>query len=453
MHRNILLHIPILIVCLTFYFPAVADQSTTKALIVNGVLIPSARIDLIMETLANKGQSQGQEPDRGVRENLIVLELISQQAIREGLDKNPQTKNQIDSVTQKIISHANGANPNSNPRLRAQIDLAREQILAHALQFAYAKANPIKDDVLYADYKRMKSELGNNEYLVQHILVAKEDDARAIIADLKKGGDFEKIAKEKSIDTGSRDKGGKLDWATPVSYDKAFSDAMVNLKKGETTDNPVKSPFGYHVIRLIDIRPLEAPPFEQVKDRIRKAREQEDFGQTVKKWRSSANVQILNDPNSTLTPSTPFVAKAKPESVTSQNKTQTTDTERSVLTTPGSQKLVETNKPTPDLATTVTHSKSSALSAAEEKLAENPDKAGSWQKLGAVYLEEKNYFKAITAFDEAIKRNQKYGDAIYGLGAAYNAIGNKDKVRELYFTLKKFDAPLAANYFKEFLLP
>jgi len=242
-----------------------AKAAATKRLVVNGVTIPSARIALVTEAQVAQGQAAGPELDRTVRENLVALELISQQATREGLDKD--SKNQ------------------------AQIDLARQQILARAVQAHYAKVNPIKDDALKAEYERMKTELGSTEYMVEHILVAKEEDAKAIVADLKKGGDFEKTAKEKSLDTGSRDKGGKLDWATPVSYDKAFSEAMVKLKKGEFTDTPVKSPYGYHIIRLIDSRPLEAPPFDTVKDRIRQAKEQEAFGKMVQDLRTKARVE------------------------------------------------------------------------------------------------------------------------------------------------------------------
>ncbi|MHB8353389.1 MAG: peptidylprolyl isomerase [Burkholderiales bacterium] len=253
-----------------------ADQTKEKArdgakasgihkVVVNGVTIPAARFELVTEGQVAQGQTPGPDLDRGVRENLIALELITQQAVKEGVEKDP--------------------------KVQAQIDLTREQILARAFQARYAKANPIKDEVLRADYDRMKAELGKSEYLVEHILVAKEDDARAIITDLKKGGDFEKIAKEKSIDTGSRDKGGKLDWATPVSFDKSFSNAMVSLKKGETTETPVKSPFGYHVIRLIDVRPLEAPPFDEVKDRIRQAKEQELFSQMVQQLRAKAKIE------------------------------------------------------------------------------------------------------------------------------------------------------------------
>ncbi len=245
-----------------------ADQATNasgfKRVVVNGVTIPASRFELVVEAQVSQGQTAGPDLDRGVRENLIALELISQQAIKEGIEKDS--------------------------KIQAQIDLTREQILARAYQARYAKAHPISDDVLRADYERMKSELGKTEYLAEHILVVKEDDAKAIIADLKKGGDFEKIAKEKSIDTGSRDKGGKLDWATPVSLDKSFSEAMVKLKKGETTDTPVKSPYGYHVIRLIDVRPLEAPPFDEVKDRIRQAKEQEAFSKMVQQLRAKAKV-------------------------------------------------------------------------------------------------------------------------------------------------------------------
>ncbi len=242
-----------------------AKTSSAKRVVVNGVTIPAARIDLVVEAQVAQGKAPGPDLDRSVREYLIELELIAQQAIKDGLQKDP--------------------------KLQAQIDINRENILARADQAHFNKTHPVSDDVLRADYDRMKAEMSKNEYLAEHILVVKEEDAKTIIADLKKGGDFEKIAKEKSIDTGSRDKGGKLEWAPPEAYDKAFSAAMVKLKKGETTDAPVKSPFGYHVIRLIDLRPLEAPPFDEVKERIRQAKEQELFGQMVQQLRAKAKVE------------------------------------------------------------------------------------------------------------------------------------------------------------------
>ena len=242
-----------------------AAKSAAKRVVVNGVTIPNARFELVTEAQVAQGQPAGPDLDRVVRENLITLEVIAQQAVKDGLEKDP--------------------------KLQAQIDLAREQILDRALQARFVKTNPISDDVLRADYERMKAELGDKEYLAEHILVVKEEDAKAIIAELKKGGDFEKIAKEKSIDSGSKENGGKLEWATPVNFDKSFSNAMVNLKKGETTDTPVKTPFGYHVIRLIDIRPLKAPPFDEIKGRILQAKEQEAFNQMVQQLRAKAKVE------------------------------------------------------------------------------------------------------------------------------------------------------------------
>lgn len=242
-----------------------AKSAATKRVVVNGITIPNARFELVTESQEAQGHSAGPDLERAVRENLVALEVIAQQSVKDGLEKDP--------------------------KLQAQIDLAREQILARALQARFVQNNPISDSVLHADYDRMKSELGDKEYLAEHILVANEEDAKAVIADLKKGGNFEKIAKEKSIDTGSKENGGKLEWATPVSFDKSFSTALVSLKKGETTDAPVHTPFGFHVIRLIDIRPLKAPPFEEVKARIMQAKEQEAFNQYVQKLRAKAKVE------------------------------------------------------------------------------------------------------------------------------------------------------------------
>ncbi len=239
--------------------------STTKRIIVNGSTIPGARIDLVTEAQIAQGHSPGPDLDRAVRGNLIALELVTQQAIKDGLDKDP--------------------------KMQAQIDMAREQILARALQARFIKQNPITDAVLQGDYDRMKQELGDTEYLAEHILVVKEEDAKAIIGQIEKGSDFEKLAKEKSIDTGSRDNGGKLDWAAPASYDHAFAEALIKLKRGETTSTPVHTPFGYHVIRLIDVRPLKAPPFDEVKNRLLQAREQQAFNEMVQQLRAKAKIE------------------------------------------------------------------------------------------------------------------------------------------------------------------
>jgi peptidyl-prolyl cis-trans isomerase C len=218
-----------------------------------------------MRSQEAQGHPGGEQLERAVKDNLIALLLISQEAEKEGLDKDP----------------ANAA----------QIDLTRQQILARALQTRYAKEHPISDSVLRNEYDKMKSEVGSKEYSAEHILVKTEAEADHIIAELKKGANFEKLAKEKSLDTGSSANGGKLGWAAPSTFVKGFADAMVNLKKGQFTDKPVKTQFGYHIIRLLDVRALKAPPFDDVKERIRQAKEQEAFAKMVQELHSKAKIE------------------------------------------------------------------------------------------------------------------------------------------------------------------
>jgi peptidyl-prolyl cis-trans isomerase C len=244
-----------------------AGQTATsgKVTIVNGTSIPQSRIELVTKAQIAQGQANTPELQATVRERLIDLEVISQEAKKLGLDKNPETQ--------------------------AQLDMAREQILARAYQQNFMKANPIKDDTLKAEYDRVKGQMGDKEYKAKHILVAKEDDAKDIIAQLNKGGDFEKLAKEKSTDSGSKESGGKLDWNNTQGFVKPFSDALVKLQKGQYTDAPVKTPFGYHVIMLDDIRPLKAPAFDEVKENLRQGQHQQQFAKVVQDLRAKAKVE------------------------------------------------------------------------------------------------------------------------------------------------------------------
>jgi peptidyl-prolyl cis-trans isomerase C len=131
----------------------------------------------------------------------------------------------------------------------------------------WAKANPISDAALHKEYDTIKSQLGDKEYKVRHILVDKEDEAKEIIASLQKGEKFEKLA-ERSKDPGSKANGGDLDWNAPANFVKPFSDAMVKLEKGKFTATPVQTQFGWHVIKLDDTREAKVPSFDEVKPQL-----------------------------------------------------------------------------------------------------------------------------------------------------------------------------------------
>ena len=160
-----------------------------------------------------------------------------------------------------------------------------------ALFEAEVKARPITDAELQQQYEQFKGSMGTNEYKVKHILVDKEDDAKAIIAELNKGGDFAKLAKEKSKDPGSKDNGGDLDWGPSARYVKPFADAITSMQKGQTSAVPVKTDFGYHVIRLDDVRPLKVPEFSELKEQFRQRAQQQQIQKLVMELRQKAKVE------------------------------------------------------------------------------------------------------------------------------------------------------------------
>ena len=244
---------------------AAASASAGGKVVVNGVTIPQSRIDMMNRELNSQGQPDTPERQKAVREELVNREVLAQAAQKRGLDKSPD--------------------------VQAQMEMARQAVLVRALFEAEVKAHPITDSDLQQQYEQFKSSMGTNEYKVRHILVDKEDDAKAIIADLNKGADFAKLAKEKSKDPGSKDNGGDLDWGPAARYVKPFADAVTGLQKGQTTATPVKTDFGYHVIRLDDVRPLTVPPFNEMKEQFRQRAQQQQIQKMVMDLRSKAKVE------------------------------------------------------------------------------------------------------------------------------------------------------------------
>jgi len=245
--------------------PAAAPASAPSKVVVNGVTIPQSRFDAMNRELTAQGQPDSPERAAAIKEELINREVLAQAAARRGLDKDPD--------------------------IAAQMDMARQAVLVRALFEREMKANPVTDEQLQKQYEAFKASMGTNEYKVRHILVENEADAKQIIADLNKGGDFAKIAKEKSKDPGSKDNGGDLDWGPSARYVKPFADAVTSMKKGDTTQVPVKTDFGYHVIRLDDVRPLQVPPFAEMREQFRQRAQQQAVQKIVADLRSKAKIE------------------------------------------------------------------------------------------------------------------------------------------------------------------
>ena len=223
--------------------PAMAQNVAT----VNGKAIPSSRVDQIMKQLTANGQKDTPELRARIKDQLIEGEVLTQEAEKLGLSKNDDVKLQLES--------------------------ARQRILVGAMVQDHLKKFPVKEEDIKAEYDKFKSTASDKEYEAHHILVEKEEDAKAIIAKLKKGDKFEDLAKQ-SKDTGSAANGGDLGWASPATYVKPFADALVGLKKGQFTETPVKTQFGYHVIRLDDERPAKIPTLDEVRPQITQSLQQ-----------------------------------------------------------------------------------------------------------------------------------------------------------------------------------
>lgn len=243
--------------------PAFAEDKS--AAMVNGVSIPQSRIDLRVKDAVAQGQADTPDLRKAVREQMINIEVLSQAAKKDGLDKTPDVVEQT--------------------------ALARDSVLVSAYIQSYAKSHPITDDQLKQEYDKLKGRLGDKEYKVSHILVNTEAEAKAIIAELGKKGNFAKIAKEKSKDAGSAPHGGELGWAVPSNYVPPFADAMIALKKGTYTKQPVQTQFGWHVIKMDDIRPLKMPTFEEVKPQIQQRLQQEAIQSMIADLRGKAKIE------------------------------------------------------------------------------------------------------------------------------------------------------------------
>ncbi|MBP8061542.1 MAG: peptidylprolyl isomerase [Polaromonas sp.] len=233
--------------------------------IVNGKAVPKARMEALSQQFQSTGRPVTPEVQDQMRQHLIALEVFSQEADKLGLS--------------------------SSDDFKAQMELARQNVLANQLIKDFEKKNAITDELLKAEYDKFAAANGGKEIKARHILVEKEADAVAIIASLKKGGKFEDIAKKRSKDTGSGAKGGDLDWANPTSYVPEFSAALLKLNKGQLTDKPVKTQFGFHIIRVDDTRDIKLPSFDEVKPQIADQMKQDKRGNFQRDLLGKAKVE------------------------------------------------------------------------------------------------------------------------------------------------------------------
>lgn len=210
--------------------------------IVNGKAVPKARVDLLLQEAARAGQQVAPEMEAQARDQVVLREIFVQEAERRGMAASPEYK--------------------------ARMELARQSVLIRALFDDHRSKNPVTDAEAQVEYDKFKAQASGTEYRARHILVDSEDEAKRLTAQIKGGASFEELAKTFSKDAGSGQNGGDLDFAKAESYVPEFGSALTKLQKGQMTEVPVKSQFGWHIIKVEDRRQRGAPPFDAIKERI-----------------------------------------------------------------------------------------------------------------------------------------------------------------------------------------
>jgi peptidyl-prolyl cis-trans isomerase C len=232
---------------------------------VNGVAVPQSRMDFMLQQQTQRGAQDNEQMRNMVRDELVNREIIAQEAQKSGIAKSQE--------------------------VQAQLDIARQEVIVGAYIRDYVRKNPVTDAEVQKEYDKAKSGTGDKEYRARHILVDSEDQAKGLIADLKKGGKFDELAGKNSKDTGTKDRGGDLDWNVPGTFDKQFAEAMVKLEKGKYTEAPVRTRFGFHVIQLDDVRPVKFPALAEVKQRLQQQLVQVKIDELIRALRAKAKIE------------------------------------------------------------------------------------------------------------------------------------------------------------------
>jgi peptidyl-prolyl cis-trans isomerase C len=244
---------------------AAAPAFAQNIAVVNGTPIPKARADALIDQLVHQGQQNTPQLQMAVREELVNREILMQEALRRGLPNRPDIK--------------------------AQIAVAQQTVVLRALIEDFVKKNTPSDAEVTARYNALIKDAGGKEYHLHHILVENEQQAKDLIAKIKGGASFEDLAKQFSKDPGSGKNGGDLDWSDPKAYVPEFADAATHLQKGQMTDTPVHTQFGWHIIRVDDVRDVTPPPLEQVRPQIVQQIQQEKLQAFEEGLRKNAKIQ------------------------------------------------------------------------------------------------------------------------------------------------------------------
>jgi len=253
--------------------PAVTTPAESIEVVatVNGTPISKSIVDLIATQEAGQNPTDTPEARAVITNQLIMQTLIAEEAIKMGLDKSPAVQDQLNVIKLSVLSNA-------------------------YIQDYLDNQKPSEEE-LKAEYERIKAGVVGSEYKARHILVENEADAQNIIDQLKKNpDDFTKLAEEKSLDTVSKSNGGELGWFVLNSMVPEFGSATAKMQNGQISDVPVKTEFGYHVIQLEESRPIQAPPFTEVREFLVESVQQEKLKKQVEALKTSANIEMAAAP-------------------------------------------------------------------------------------------------------------------------------------------------------------
>lgn len=249
--------------------PSSASASDKPAATVNGVAVPESQVALLLKHLGSQEQPQLTAADgrKMVLEQLTMQSLLSQQAVKDGLDKQPE--------------------------IRDQLELARQSVLSNAYVQKLAQADNFSEADVKAEYEKIKQQLGGSEYKARHILVDDEALAQDIIAKLKANPkSFAALAKQYSKDPGSTERGGDLGWFNPASMVAEFAAALKDLQAGQTTSAPVKTQYGYHIINVEDTRSRMLPSLEEIEPMVRQQMQQQRIKKHLAELKDKARIEI-----------------------------------------------------------------------------------------------------------------------------------------------------------------
>ena len=234
---------------------------------VNGKVISQSTVDMLVEQGAGSGRPDTPETRKAIIDQLALQMVIADEAIKQKLDKTPE-----------VIE---------------QIEVIKQSVLANAYAQDFIKNNPVSDDMLKAEYERIKATITGDEYKARHILVDDEAEAKEIIAKLNKDpGAFAQLAKDRSKDAGSAINGGDLGWFDLNRMVPEFSAAVSQLEPGKFTEVPVKTQFGYHVILLEEVKPVEPPPLEDVAPQLTQQLQQQVWEEQLDALKAGANIEV-----------------------------------------------------------------------------------------------------------------------------------------------------------------